>query len=201
MHPMRMHRRLVNVWAAGAMATLLATACGSAPRETSSIAFRSPGVRADGVTKQDYRCGGSALWLPLQWGRVPAGTEELAIYIGRFKYERRGATRRLVVPFAYLIYGIEPSLRHLPANTTPRGTTWTFFGPLSCPPVRRGQNILQVLFALDRTRYRGELTPRLATRITEEALRDDQPTERPRSPGALTEDAAGIGRFTATYGP
>ncbi len=187
--------------------TLASVGCGSgseASSGTSTISFKSPAVRADGVIRSSTSCGAGSLWLPLRWGPVPSGTKELAVYIGRFKYKKVHGTRKLVVPFADLVSHIDPSVRQIPANTIPEGAEWSYFGKTSCPPARTGQNVLQEVFALDRTRTKGslrELNPRLATRLTEEALSGDDPSSSSRSAGTLTEDAAAIGLFTATYGP
>jgi phosphatidylethanolamine-binding protein (PEBP) family uncharacterized protein len=138
--------------------------------------------------------------MPLEWGAVPSGTKELAIYIGRFKYEKTEQGRKLVVPFAELVSPISPSLRQNPASNLPQGAGWSYFG-FSCPPKRTGQHFLEAIFALDRPRGERTLSRRLATRLTEEALDDGEARGNTRSPGALTEDAVGVGRFIATYGP
>jgi hypothetical protein len=171
-----------------------------APSETSPIHFKSPGVRANRLIRSNVNCGAGSLWLPLKWGPVPPGTKELAVYIGRFKYVEAGGTRKLVVPFADLISHVNPSVRGIAANTIPEGAAWSHFGQ-NCLPVRRGQKILQEVFALDRTRPERPMKRGLAKRLTEEALAEGKAGAGPRSPGRLTEDAAGIGRFTAIYGP
>jgi hypothetical protein len=166
---------------------------------TSVIDLKSPGVGADGVIKPSVHCGQGSLWVPLEWGALPADTKELAIFIGRFKYVKEEGTRKAFVPFADLVSKIDPAEHKLIANVLPGGVSWSFFGTLSCPPMRKGQNILLELFALDRVHQR-EMKQHLATRLTEEALKHPHPSEGPRSPGKLTSDTAAIGRMIVTYG-
>lgn len=174
--------------------------CGSIEPSTATVGaaevirFESPAVRQDGLIASTTRCGSGSLWLPLKWGPLPPGTKELAILMSRFKYESSGGRVRLAVPFADLVYHIKPGRSGNAANTIPEGAAWSFFG-LSCPPARKGQGILQEVFALDRARYRRELTQESATNLAEEAL-------GMRPPGAaqpLGHDLVGVGRFVATY--
>lgn len=178
--------------------------CGSADPSTATagagdqvIRFESPVVRQNGIIAPTTRCGSGSLWLPLRWGSPPPGTKELAIYIGRFKYENSGGRLRLVVPFADLVYHIKPWRRGNAANTIPEDAAWSFFGSLSCPPIRKGQRILQEVFALSRSRYRRELTQESATHLTEEAL--GMHLQGGARPSPLGHDLIGVGRFTATY--
>lgn len=192
-----------SAWALGLVVLALASAgCGSdsSSSETSVIDLKSPGVEANGVIKPSVSCGEGSLWVPLKWGELPEDTKELAIFIGRFKYVNEGGKRKVFVPFADLVSKIKPTEHQLIANVLPEGVSWSFFGTLSCPPVRTGQNILLELFALDSVHQRA-MKQRLATRLVEEALRHPHPSESSRSPGKLTSDTAAIGRLITTYGP
>ncbi len=181
------------------MAFLLGGCGSNGTPETSTIHFKSPAVGADGVIRADYECGAGTLWLPTKWGPIPPQTEELAVYIGRFKYKKVDGEKKLVVPFADLISHIKPSVRHIAANTFPPGISWSALGSNSCPTARLGQNILMELFAFDQSTSSRELNSRVATRLTEEALSGSDAESR--VPGRLTQDAAGRGQFIATYGP
>jgi hypothetical protein len=202
-----MHRALrkspAGAWGLGLLVALLILGgCGggSGAAETAQIDLKSPAVSADGIIKPSVTCGLGALWLPLRWGAAPAETKELAVYLGRFEYKRVDGRRKLVIPYADLVYHIKPSVHEIAANTLPKKVSWSNFGNFSCPPAKRDQTDLQALFALDRTRHQRTLTRELATRLTEEALRaKGKSSAGPRPPGSLTEDAAGIGRFIATY--
>jgi hypothetical protein len=194
-----------GVWRAfglGTVVVALALAgCGSGSTPiTSVIDLKSSGIQANGVIRPNVSCGAGSLWIPLEWGSLPEDTKELAIYIGRFKYVKDGDARKLVVPFADLVSKIKPSEHRLVANVLPEGVSWSYFGRLSCPPVRQGQNVLLQLFALDRIHGRA-MKQRLATRLAEEALAKRQPDTAPRSPGKLTSDVTAVGRLIATYGP
>jgi hypothetical protein len=195
-----MHRNSVNTLMCGVLVAVVVAGCGESSSQPSIIDFKSPAVQANGIIRPDVKCGAGSLWLPLEWGSVPADTKELAVYIGRFKYEKTATGRKLLVPFADLISRIRPSVHRIPANTLPDGVSWSAFGPNSCPPKREGQNILQELFALDRTKSTRELDNRLAIKLTEEALHAGRPGASRPAPGELMQDAVGIGRFTTTYG-
>jgi len=190
-------RRVCSLWLLAA--TLALAGCGSSSPVTSVIDLQSPGVDANGVTQPSVHCGWGAIWVPLEWKGVPEGTKELAIYIGRFKYQKEGNARKLVVPYADLVNQIKPTLRKLPANVLPEGAGWSRTGQITCPPFAQGQRVLVEVFALDRVQEEREMKSRLATRLTEEALADPHPTTGPRSPGKLTEDTAAIGRLVLTY--
>lgn len=174
--------------------------CGSGGPDTETIRLTSAAVDGNGVIKPNFVCGGGSLWLPLDWGPVSSDAKELAIYMGRFKYVKTShGGRKLVVPFADLVSHINPSLRHLVANTIPTGASWSYFGSISCLPAR-GQHILQEVFVLDRRQLNRQLKRPLATRLTREALSQDRADPSSRSPGKLTEDTAAIGRLITTYG-
>lgn len=194
--PVRYAWGLVLVAAALAMSS-----CGgdSSPPVTSVIDLKSPGLQANGELKQSTRCGWGSLWVPLEWGKLPEGTKELAIYLGRFKYAKENGKRKVVVHFADLVSKFKPTEHRLIANKLPEGVSWSFFGTNCLSPGRgRKQSILLEVFALDRARER-PVKRDLATRLTEEALADPNPAKGPRSPGELTEDAVAVGRLITRY--
>jgi hypothetical protein len=184
------------------VALALAGCGGSGSSEPSTIAFKSPAVQADGAIRSNVFCGLGSLWLPLEWGAAPDGTKELAIYMGRFKYKKVEGGRKLVVPFANLIWHINPNLRRNGANYLPEEAAWSRAGPVSCPR-KDGQNILQVLFALDEVKDQRNVGMKEAIQLTEEALarRKAGTMVNSKSPAKLMEDTAGIGQFVATYDP
>lgn len=189
-------------WAVPVAVALALSGCGgsgSSSPVTGVIDLKSPGLKANGELKPSIRCGWGSLWVPLEWGEVPEGTKELAIFLGRFKYEKENGKRKAVVHFADLVSKFKPTEHRLVANVLPEGISWSSFGTNCLPPSRgRGQSILLEVFALDRIRER-KMTRSLATRLTEEALSDPNVTEGPRSPGELTEDAAAVGRLITPY--
>lgn len=192
-------------WGAVGLAALLAllwaSGCGSDSSQIAVIPLESPGgVGANGFLSSSVRCGSGSLWLPLKWGAVPDGTKELAIYLGHFKRDP-GGQRKPVVTFADLVYHISPSLHQNEANYIPDKAQWTTVGEPSCPAPWGNLEIVQAVFAFDRTRVR-HLTREEATRLTEEALKEKRGS-RPVSgpPGPLREDAAGVGTFVTGYAP
>jgi len=190
----------VSVLALVAAAVALA-GCGggSDPPVTAAIDLKSPGIQANGELDPSVRCGWGSLWVPLKWGEVPDGTKELAIYLGRFKNVKKDGERKAVVHFADLVSKFKPTEHQLVANVLPQGVSWSWFGTNCLLPLQgRGQSILLEVFALDRIHER-KMTRNLATRLTEEALADPNPTEGPRSPGELTGDAVAVGRLITPY--
>src|SRR5262245_56690365 len=85
-----------------AMAILAVGGCGSTS-VTSVIDLKSEGVQANGELKPTVRCGYGSLWIPLEWGKVPADTKELAIYLGRFKNVKENGESKVAVQFADLV--------------------------------------------------------------------------------------------------
>jgi hypothetical protein len=191
-----------HAWGLGLVAlalTLASCGGGGSPPVTSVIDLKSPGVQANGELKPSTRCGWGSLWVPLEWGKLPEDTKELAIYLGRFKHTGENGKRKVVVHFADLVSKFKPTEHRLVANVLPEGVSWSYFGFNCVPPQRgRGQSILLEVFALDRIHQR-KMTRNLATRLTEEALAHPNPTEGPRLPGELTEDATAVGRLITTY--
>lgn len=197
----------VGVWLLGLLvAGLILVGCGQESSDSSTsgsttIDFWSPAVQANGVISPRVSCGAGTLWLATKWGAVPEEAEELAVYLGRFKYETVDGARRLVAPFGALIYEIDPELRGIAANTFPPEVGPTYFGQ-NCLPVRRGQNVLMALYALGN----GAATPQamtadFATRLTEEALGVKRPGTRSEPAARFLENTLATGHFTATYGP
>jgi hypothetical protein len=189
-------------WGLGLLFAALALAnCGggSSPSVTSVINLKSSGLQANGELKQSTRCGWGSLWVPLEWGKLPEDTKELAIYLGRFKDTKENGKRKVVVHFADLVSKFKPTEHKLVANVLPSGISWSYFGT-NCvlPQSGRGQSILLEVFALDRIHER-TMTRNLATRLTEEALAHPNPTEGPRSPGELTGDTVAVGRLITPY--
>jgi len=187
----------VFVAAVVAMAIGPAGCGGSSTPVTQTIDLKSSGMQANGELEPSVRCGWGSLWIPLEWGEVPEDTKELAIYLGRFKYAKGNGERKVDVQFSDLVSKFKPTERQLTANVLPAGISWSYFGS-NCIPNGKGQHVLLEVFALDRIRDR-VMKRGLATRLTEEALAYPNPTESPRSPGELTEDATAIGRLITTY--
>lgn len=188
-------------WPLGLIVAILVLAgCGSASSDNpalSIIDLKSPALQPNGELKQSVRCGWGSLWIPLEWGKVPHDTKELAVYLGRFKYANEHGKRRVVVQFADLISKFKPTEHRLVANVLPEGVSWSHFGA-NCVTPRRGQNLLLMIFALDRVGQR-QITRPLATRLTEEALAHPQPTKGAQPPSKPVRDATAVGRLITGY--
>lgn len=197
---MREKRRGIS-WALGliAVAMALAGCASSGTSAISAIDLKSPGLQLNGELKPNVRCGWGSIWVPLEWGSVPEDTKELAVYIGRFEYLNKGKERKLVVPFGELVSHIKPSVRRVPANVLPDGASWSNSNPLSCPPQVHGQHVLLGLFALDRIQQPREMTKGLATRLTEEFLKQPNRAQRPTAAGTLSRDTLAAGWLTTMY--
>lgn len=188
-------------WPLGLIVAILVLAgCGSASSNDpalSAIDLRSPGLQANGELKPSVLCGWGSLWVPLEWGRVPEDTKELAVYLGRFKYASVHGERKVVVQFADLISKFKPTEHRLVANVLPEGVSWSSFGT-NCVTPRRGQRLLLEVFALDRVGQR-QITRPMATRLTAEALAQPQPTDGAQPPGEPVQDATAVGRLIVGY--
>jgi len=170
--------------------------CGGGSSTTTAIDLKSPGVQANGELKASVRCGWGSLWVPLEWGDVPADTKEIAILLARFKDVKDGNGQKPEVRFADLVSKFKPTEHRLVANVLPQGVSWSYFGT-NCISSGRGQRILLEVFALDNVRDR-KVNRALATRLAEEALASPDATEAPRAPGELTEDATAVGHLITT---
>lgn len=189
---------------------LMLAGCGQTSSEGSSrIQFGSPAIRPDGEIASSYRCGAGTIWLPLKWSAVPADTAELVLYFGRFKMETAAGMPSVKVTNATLITDIDPSVRSIPTNTLPEGVVSSYYRPPnSCPPERKGQNVVLQLFALDDAQQltregiaSASLDSESAIELTEEALAPGESEPSSDLAATLTNEALAIGRFTATYGP
>jgi hypothetical protein len=181
-------------------AVLVLAGCGSASSDSpapSAIDLKSPGLQANGELKPSTRCGWGSLWIPLQWGKVPRNTKELAVYLGRFKLANELGKRKVIVQFADLVSKFNPTEHRLVANVLPEGISWSDFGT-NCVTARRGQRLLLEVFALDRVGKR-QITRTQATRLTEEALAHPQPPGGAQPPGKPVQDAAAVGRIITGY--
>lgn len=167
--------------------------CGGSSPTTAALDLKSPGVQANGELKAGVRCGWGSLWVPLEWGDVPADTKEIAILLARFKDATGGNGKKPEVRFADLVSKFKPTEHRLVANVLPDGVSWSYFGS-NCITSGRGQRLLLEVFALDNVRDR-KIDRSLATRLAEEALASPDATEAPRAPGELTEDTTAIGRL------
>jgi hypothetical protein len=191
-------------------AALMLAGCGesSSEAEVAKIRFESEAVLPDGEISPSYECGFGSMWLPLKWGPVPAGTEELVVYFGRYIEDETAGSPKFKVPFGILLTEISPTVRGIEANTLPEGTVPVAYkSSNSCPSARTGQSIVLQLFALDGEHQVSEegqtsaaLDAESTAQLTEDALGIEPSGELSELATTLTEESLGSGSFTATYG-
>lgn len=101
------------------LAALALTGCSSTSTPTSvTIAFKSPAV-VDNALPARYTCDGKNVSPPLEWGKVPSSTKELALFmLALTPISGTGGYRPTVV---WGMAGVDPALHRLAAGETPRG--------------------------------------------------------------------------------
>jgi phosphatidylethanolamine-binding protein (PEBP) family uncharacterized protein len=132
--------------------------CGgtSTPSKKAKIAFQSPVLVSGKAIPARYTCNAQKIWLPVQWGALPAHTAELVLYIGRYSNSGSVTAGKLVAPKLIaqsLVIGLKPTLHGLTAGNPPKGALIGYYEvahkPASiCPPKGVTQNFLFRLYAL-----------------------------------------------------
>jgi phosphatidylethanolamine-binding protein (PEBP) family uncharacterized protein len=149
-----------NLTVAGASAlALISAGCGSGGSTTPSanvpvVAFGSPALAGSRVIPARFKCNNRDVWLPLQWGELPANTQELAMYIARFGSIKQVEGKVTAeVKASAVIVGIKPSLRKLSLGKYPPGVLVGIHAPNNanasiCPPKGTRQNLMFRIYAL-----------------------------------------------------
>lgn len=128
-----------------------------------------------------YTCDGADSWPALRWAGVPAGTEELALYV----MNAQPVGGRLF--FDWAVAGLDPGLESIEAGQLPRGAVVGInsFGKRGysiCPPAGSGEIYIFALFALPRS-----LSPKQG--FDPRALREE-----------ILDVSGNVGLLTAVYG-
>lgn len=117
-----MRRPLQAISSATLLATLALTGCGSgttAPtRQQANIPFQSP-VVAGNVLPAKYTCDGRDISPPLEWGQVPAGTKEVALFVLGLTPTPSGGS---AITVDWAVGGVDANLHKLAAGHLPAGT-------------------------------------------------------------------------------
>jgi phosphatidylethanolamine-binding protein (PEBP) family uncharacterized protein len=113
-------RRQVILGVGVALAAPVLAACGSGGSGGGPVkmAFASPVIK-DGTIPAEYTCAGRNISPPLEWGTVPAGTGELALFILGFTKSGLGNHYKATVEWA--VAGLSPTLHRLNAGALPAG--------------------------------------------------------------------------------
>jgi phosphatidylethanolamine-binding protein (PEBP) family uncharacterized protein len=121
-----------------------------------AIPFGSPALIANGrVIPAHYKCDSRFVWLPLRWGAVPAGTQELALYMVRFGFPKLASnqTAKAEIKATAIVVGLKPTLHGLSRGKYPHGALVGVHAPNNpaasiCPPKGAAQNLLFRIYAL-----------------------------------------------------
>lgn len=114
---------------------------------TSPAFNRGGGGAAEPGVASQYTCHGSDASPPLEWGGVPAGTQELALFVLSMK----PVDNKLF--FDWAVAGLPGSLRRLPAGALPAGASVGRNGAgrdsyTLCPPGGAPESYVFTLYAL-----------------------------------------------------
>ncbi len=104
-----------------AILALTATGCGSATntgRQTINIPFQSPAITGTAIPAK-YTCDGKDISPPLEWGEVPAGINELALFALGLTPSPEGKGSTISIEWA--VSGVNPSLHRIAAGHLPKG--------------------------------------------------------------------------------
>jgi phosphatidylethanolamine-binding protein (PEBP) family uncharacterized protein len=147
-----MRQPLTATVSASLLMMLALTGCGSGATATniSSIAFRSPAVRA-GKVPALYTCDGKDISPPLEWGTVPSGIKQLALIL--VHYVPVGTRGSLKISVAWAVAGINPALHRIAAGEMPsQAHAGIDEGGISnysiCPPAGEEDRYQFTLYAL-----------------------------------------------------
>jgi phosphatidylethanolamine-binding protein (PEBP) family uncharacterized protein len=97
--------------------------CGSSSsasktRGVPTIPFKSAAIEARQIPAR-YTCDGQNISPPLEWGAVPAGVQNLALFVVGFTPEP--ATKTFKVSVEWAVAGVNPALHKLAAGHVPPG--------------------------------------------------------------------------------
>lgn len=114
------------------------------------ISVTSPVLMKGGVIPSGYTCAAD-VWLPVRWGRLPAGTREVVLYFGSYgdprPQGRSETVSRLVA--AGGVIRVNPGLHRLRVGHLPAGASVVSESTVPiCPPRHPGQRFAFTLYAL-----------------------------------------------------
>jgi phosphatidylethanolamine-binding protein (PEBP) family uncharacterized protein len=160
--PRRARKGRARAWLARATAAALLVACGAiagcggASASSSSspnpkqLVITSPVLTSSGTIPAQYTCSGRNIPPPMQWGNIPSGTAELALFLldlGHTEVAAGGATQaKLTVGWS--VRGLSPSLHGIAAGKLPAGAIVGRKRYTICPPKGGTGEYLFRLYAL-----------------------------------------------------
>lgn len=115
-------RRALGAASSFALVAALALAgcagSGAPAHREATIALSSPAISGRTLPAL-YTCDGRNIAPPLEWGAVPAGTRELALFL--VSYIPNAATHEYTAAVDWAVSGVNPALHRLAAGRLPRG--------------------------------------------------------------------------------
>jgi phosphatidylethanolamine-binding protein (PEBP) family uncharacterized protein len=147
-----MRRPPIAISSAALLAVLALAGCGGSAgstRKTTNIPFQSPAI-AGTVIPTKYTCDGKNVSPPLEWGEVPSGTKELALFVLELTPASAGGAS---ISIDWAIAGVDPTLHKLATGQVPAGAHLgkdTRGGPgySVCPPKGRVKTYQFALYAV-----------------------------------------------------
>jgi len=113
---MRRPRRMIA--ALIPLAAIAIAGCGSSGGGIAKIAFQSRAM-STGTIPAVYTCSGKNISPPLEWGTVPPGAGELALFV--IGFTRVGTSHDYKASIEWAVAGINPALHKLNPGTLPKG--------------------------------------------------------------------------------
>ncbi|HEX5853523.1 MAG TPA: hypothetical protein VFY36_10570 [Solirubrobacteraceae bacterium] len=100
--------------------TLALAGCGSSPSPhiNANIPFKSPAIARHSIPAE-YTCDGRNVHPPLQWGEVPSGARELALFVLGLTPNQSTGRYRFTIEWG--LAGVNPSLHKLTAGELSAG--------------------------------------------------------------------------------
>jgi phosphatidylethanolamine-binding protein (PEBP) family uncharacterized protein len=152
---------------------------GTSASEKPAILFGTPVLTATDQIPGNYRCDTRAVWVPLRWRGLPAGTQELVLYMVRFgnPTAHTGGQVKAEIKAEAMVVGLKPTLEGLSPGKFPAGSTLGIHAPTNqqvsiCPPKGVTQNLLFRIYALPHKLNvnKGSQNANLVTKLNGEAL-------------------------------
>lgn len=170
---------------------LLLAGCGSAEdRESRPLEVKSPALTAGATIPSNYECREKSIWVPLSWGEVPNGTEEIVVAIGVNRLRREGNGVLSSLAGEWFISGLDSHRRTLKVGALPDGarlgTHAPPFGSL-CPHGSAAVGLVFSVYAMPDADALGDLE---GARIEAGGVETVE---------ALADEALAAGHFTALY--
>jgi phosphatidylethanolamine-binding protein (PEBP) family uncharacterized protein len=139
--------------------------------QKTAIALSTP-IATSGTIPAQYQCVLTKVWVPLQWGKLPAGTRELGLYVASFMPHGSNIANSRIVSGSIML-GLTPDRHSLAVGKLPKGAVVGVDGAVpGCPAHSSGEKFLFRLYALPGAQgtSRGSPNGALLAKLRNEAL-------------------------------